>query len=351
MANNTGFYTLGSRSGSFVENKRDEAGALEYQGASNKIGIERQRALQDLSSSYEQTINNAYASYLAGQQAIANSNMGQGFKEQYLQMQRENTMSQIAQANQTSASVREEINAAANTAQEQVNALKAEETANLDRALTLMSEYRNYVNSLQDAKGKGMYDKEQQGWDIKYLYSDLFNMDPKDYYEDSSKTTRGKSYAEWVHEQMTGTDDDNAFSNWLYYNQGLQNLGQMIERSKLETPYEKKERELNEISASRKENENIIITAEDMKNVKTKYDRFKNGISGYHFTYNDEQYTISGDITTKLAKKISSSMNMKELISSGQYKVGDIFKYENKLYQIVGTKYNSGLNYRRVVKH
>lgn len=334
MANNTGFYTLGSRSGSFVENKRDEAGALEYQGASNKIGIERQRALQDLSSSYEQTINNAYASYLAGQQAIANSNMGQGFKEQYLQMQRENTMSQIAQANQTSASVREEINAAANTAQEQVNALKAEETANLDRALTLMSEYRNYVNSLQDAKGKGMYDKEQQGWDIKYLYSDLFNMDPKDYYEDSSKTTRGKSYAEWVHEQMTGTDDDNAFSNWLYYNQGLQNLGQMIEHSKLETPYETRDREKKEALDTLSNYEVSISKAEPH------YLVGRSPKIGYYTIEGEKgSYSRNREISIDEIDK-DVLVQLQKLRDSGDLKKGQVIKIKGDLYLINDTKLN-----------
>lgn len=335
MANNTGFYTLGSRSGSFVENKRNEAGALEYQGASNEIGIERQRALQDLSSSYEQTINNAYASYLAGQQSIANSNMGTGFKNKYLEMQRENLVSQIAQANQTSATVREEINTAANAAQKQVNAIKAEETANLDRALTLMSDYRDYVNSLQDAKGRGMYDEEQQGWDIKYLYNDLFNMDPKDYYEDSSKTTRGKSYAEWVHEQMTGTDSDNAFSNWLYYNQGLQNLGQMIERSKLETPYETRDREKKEALETLSNYEVSISKAEPH------YFSNRGAPTISHYTIEGEKGNYGRDrkiSVDKLDKDVL--VELQKLRDSGNLKKGQVIKIKGDVYLINDKKLN-----------
>lgn len=303
---NTGFYTLGSRSASFVDNKRNEDGTFEYENASNAIGIERQRALQDLSKNYNKTINNAYASYLAGQQKIANSNMGLGFKEQYMNMQQEATTAQIAEANLSAAKVRQEINESANEAQQQVNITRQQEIANLDRALTMMNDYREYVNSLEDRSGKSMYDDEQLDWDIKYLYNDLFNMDPKDYYEDRKNDIRGKSYAEWLRDNLSDSDNDLNFGNWLYYGGGLQTLGSMIEKSKLETPYETRDK-------WRTEN---LVTKEELK---------------------EQGLTKAYGIPDILSNEIRSKLDIDYRFNKGDLKAGDVVKYDGYYYEITKT--------------
>ena len=104
-----GFYVPASRSSDYVAQKRDTEGSFAYDKAAIELGMQKQQALQGLQKSYESTIENAYASYLAGQQNIGASQMGQGFKEAYKQQQEQNLLSNIAQANQSTASVRAQI--------------------------------------------------------------------------------------------------------------------------------------------------------------------------------------------------------------------------------------------------
>ena len=104
-----GYYVPSGIASSYVANKRNAEGSYAKEADLGTVNRQEQAALQNLQQNYDQTINNAYASYLANQQAIGNSALGQGFKEEYLQQQQQQLAQNVAQANLNTANARAQI--------------------------------------------------------------------------------------------------------------------------------------------------------------------------------------------------------------------------------------------------
>ena len=104
-----GYYVPNRVSNEYVDSKRNEQGAYEYDTYLQDVGMNTQAAIQSLNKDYSTTINNAYSQYLNAKNTIASSNMGQGYKEAYLQNQQQALQQNVAQASLTAAETKQQI--------------------------------------------------------------------------------------------------------------------------------------------------------------------------------------------------------------------------------------------------
>jgi len=227
MANS--FYVPVSQTGSYIEQKRDASGTKLYAGQEAEIGIQKQAALQNLSEQYNQTIQNAYNSYLANQGKIRLSPMGQGYREAYEQKANEAFMQNIAQANQTAAEARSQIETSTAEQQTALQERYKQEVANLDRAAASMTDYLTYIRGLRgrttDDSGniivddtKRYFGEEYDRYSASELYDKLLDAQPQafaDLYDENNQ--RGLSYTEWLKEKyIKGTKEDSEWLNYMY---------------------------------------------------------------------------------------------------------------------------------------
>lgn len=205
----------------YVASKRTSEGALKYPTQAVELGIEKQKALQSLEKSYAETIENAYASYLANQQTIAESAMGQGYKERYLQAKEEELSKQVAQAALSTSETRNELEQQETSARAEIDKQFTQEVNYLDRVANTMNDYLAYVKDLKlvkkDEEGKDIVQTALSADDEKKsteeLYELLYNLDPKDLVD--VEGAQGKSYAEWIRTQMKDTKEDKEWFDWL----------------------------------------------------------------------------------------------------------------------------------------
>jgi hypothetical protein len=240
-----GFSVPGSRSGSYVASRRDEEGSFGYDKAAIELGIQKQTALQNLSETYAQTIDNAYASYLANQRNIMASAMGQGYKQAYLQGQEQALSEASKQAAQTAASARaqfaQEESEARNYIQQQYEA----EVSNIDRALNSMDNYFEYLKGLSSENATvrsllGIETNVNNLFDTDYsdiqldtdMYERLLQVQPRTFKDAEGQA--GKSYMEWMTSQLKDTSVDRAYSQWLYgggWEEVLRSLGTSTQKA------------------------------------------------------------------------------------------------------------------------
>lgn len=222
MANTTsGFYAPGSISGSYVASKRTPEGSLYYPGAETDIGIQKQKVLQDLGKSYESTIENAYASYLASQQNVLGSQMGQGYKEQYLQSQQENLMKGLAETQANLANVRAELESKEAEAKSVVQSQYMQEVNYLDRVAKSFEDYLSYAKTLSgtDKKGQAIsaLSEEERQLGIDDLYETLYTLQPQGIEGLADEEGNAPmTWSQWLQTQLKGTAEDTAWKEWLY---------------------------------------------------------------------------------------------------------------------------------------
>ena len=151
-----GFYVPGSASGSYVANKRDEEGTLLYEGAANEIGIQKQAAIQQLEKNYAATVENAYASYLAANRGVQGSQMGQGYKELYKQIQQQQLQQNIASTTSEFNKQVMNVEAQEESAKQQLQERFQQEVSYFDRLRQSLGNYFEYVKTLTDAGQKNI---------------------------------------------------------------------------------------------------------------------------------------------------------------------------------------------------
>ena len=240
-----GFYAPGSISGSYVASKRNEEGSYAYDKAQQDIGMQKLAALQNLNENYGNIVGNAYASYLNSQRNIGASQMGQGYKELYNQMQQEQLLNTIEQANLNAASARQELE---QTAQKQTSLVQEaydKEVANLDRADQALKNYFNYLNSygyfgqesFRELHPELTYDENNQIVSNRsdmhhYLYQELLNVQP-------GWTQNGRlvvdangqpitSFLEWNKANAGTKQEDIDWTNWFNYQGGYQDFNRAL---------------------------------------------------------------------------------------------------------------------------
>lgn len=232
-----GFFVPDPISGSYVANKKNEQGSLKYDADLYSVGMQKQAALQDLEKSYETTINKAYNTYLANQQAISGTAMGQGYKELYEEAERENLLAQQEQTAANVANVRAQLQTQEAEALNLVRQQGAAEAANLSRVARSMSDYLTYVKSLSNKTETGLqYLSKLAGRELtentlaEEIYDELFKAQPADYTTEEDEA--GLSYSQWLHNQMKETDEDLAFEQWLFSGGGWEDFRRMAGISK-----------------------------------------------------------------------------------------------------------------------
>lgn len=214
----SGFYVPGTVSQSFVSNKRDEAGVPIYEGQLNQIGLQKQAAMQQLNEDYSQTIDNAYSAYLNANRGINASNMGQGYKEAYKQLQEQQMMNNVANASINLEEQRANLNAQELNAAQQIQQAYQTEVGYFDKLQQSLSDYYDYAKSLSyyDEKTEqtlNYFTDEELKYDINSMYDLLFELQPQGYTDANGE--QGKSFMQWVGSQLKDDDYNRAWYQWL----------------------------------------------------------------------------------------------------------------------------------------
>lgn len=214
----SGFYVPGTVSQSFVSNKRDESGVPIYEGQLNQIGLQKQAAIQQLNEDYSQTIDNAYSAYLNANRGINASNMGQGYKEAYKQLQQQQLMSNVANASINLEEQRANLNTQELNAAQQIQQAYQTEVGYFDKLQQSLSDYYDYAKSLSyyDEKTEqtlNYFTDEELKYDINSMYDLLFELQPQGYTDANGE--QGKSFMQWVGSQLKDDDYNRAWYQWL----------------------------------------------------------------------------------------------------------------------------------------
>lgn len=256
-----GFFVPNSVSNSYVANKRDANGSLIYEGQYNDIGLEKQSAIQKLNKNYDTTINNAYSSYLSSRNAIISSNMGQGYKEAYINLQKSLLNQNVIDANTSLESARNEINQNSAELQNQVYDAYKTEVGYFDRLANSLNSYLSYVKNLtrpateeelnklsaynnlksdtfgqiqlakMEKNGEDLsyledlstringsvvnyLTKEQMNMNVEDLYDTLLNLQAPDYTD--AEGNKAMSFIQWLNNNLKDTDTDKTWSQWLF---------------------------------------------------------------------------------------------------------------------------------------
>lgn len=218
-----GFYVPGSVSGSYVANKRDEEGTLLYEGAANEIGIQKQAAIQQLEKNYAATVENAYASYLAANRGVQGSQMGQGYKELYKQIQQQQLQQNIASTTSEFNKQVMNVEAQEESAKQQIQERFQQEVSYFDRLQQSLSNYFEYVKTLTDKDGNGYFDPYELNQSVDSMYDILGTAQPIGQYDAEGNYTgysdqdgkAGMTYSEWIANQMGTSDEDQAWYQWM----------------------------------------------------------------------------------------------------------------------------------------
>ena len=204
-----GFYVPDSLGQSYVANKKNDQGEYKYESMTDEALIQRQSAMQELNKQYSQTIDNAYASYLAANNNLNTAAMGQGYKELYKQMQQNELTSNIDQISAQAAQARAQIDA--NTTEQLAAIQKAQSTevSNFDRLARDFDSYLGYVRNLTKTDGEnttswlsdmtGYTEDEVKDLTVDQLY-DILSQTGQDTYKDAQGNV-GLSFLQWHRDQ------------------------------------------------------------------------------------------------------------------------------------------------------
>lgn len=239
-----GFYVPNSVSSSYVSNKRNEEGSLAYDSAANEIGIQKQAAVQQLEKNYATTIENAYASYLAANRGVDASNMGQGYKELYKTIQQQQLRENIANTNTSFNEAIASLNQQESEAQAQIQSQFQTEVAYFDRLKQSFADYFDYVKTLTNDAGETYLDESEMTQTVDSMYNVLKNTMPQGYLDEEGNM--GMSYEEWIKSQLGDTEEDTAWSQWLF-STGLNEF--------MEAPKKMRQYQSGELQSIREENE------------------------------------------------------------------------------------------------
>lgn len=226
----TGYYVPNRISKEYVANKRTDTGEYEYDTYLQDVGMQTQAAIQSLNKDYSATINNAYSQYLNSKNNIMSSDMGQGYKESYLQKQQEALQSNVAQASLTANETKQEILQKAYKQQNAIGTAFQNEVNDMEQVSTMLSGYMEYLKgvtnksgSYYDAiiSGKSLteYAKDNQIY-AEDIYDELYNAQPglKDnmYTDEAGSVALG--WTDWLNTQIK-TDKQQSWYDW-YMGQG-----------------------------------------------------------------------------------------------------------------------------------
>ena len=215
----TSYYLPNKAANSYIESKKTEEGTRLYDTALQDVGIETQAAIQSLNKSYSNVINDAYTNYLNSKRSIMSSNLGQGYKEAYLQNQQQAFQEASNQATLSAAETKQQILQQAYEQQNAIGEAFQSEVINMEKVGDYLSKYmedlKNVTNesgSYYDAiiSGKGLTDYKGE-ITAEDLYDELYNAQPEGYkYEDDKEAL---NWRDWLKTQIK-TDKEQTWYDW-----------------------------------------------------------------------------------------------------------------------------------------
>lgn len=225
MSTISGYFLPNKIANSYVANERNDEGELVYEGAMQDVGIKTQSAIQSLSKTYSDTINNAYSQYLNSKQSIMNSNMGQGYKEAYLQNQQEAFRQNVAQANLTSAETKQQLLQEHYKQIDTIGQAFQNEVMSMDKVGKYLESYMSYLGTMYGNDGKnktsyiddlitagGLTEVNQRiGIHAEDIYDKLYTATPKGYQNEKGEKALG--WTDWLKTQITN-DKEQEWMDW-----------------------------------------------------------------------------------------------------------------------------------------
>lgn len=227
MSTIRGYFLPNKIANEYVANKRTGEGELEYETAMQDVGMQAQSAIQSLNKNYSDTINNAYSQYLNSKYTIMNSDMGQGYKESYMQKQQEALQQNIAQASLTANETKQQILQQAYEQQNATGSAFQTEVNNMEQVGTMLSGYMEYLKGVTDSSGTSYYDAILAGKGLtdyakdneiyaEDIYDELYNAKLKGFETEDSEAALG--WTDWLNTQIK-TDKQQKWYDW-YMGQG-----------------------------------------------------------------------------------------------------------------------------------
>lgn len=226
MAITSGFYIPQNLAKSYVLNQHNQDGSYKYdvdlEGNiySGEAALQAKKAIQSLNQTYSDTINNAYSQYLNSKQNINMSNMGQGYKEAYIQQQEQALQQSQMQASMNAAEARQTLAETVNKADLAVNQQYQQEVQYMNTVAANLDKYLTYIKGLRKTSDDGAYDPDgetylsdyEQTQTLENMYDVLFNAQPVGYKTEDD--TAGQNFLDWMRDQVK-TADDQAWFDWL----------------------------------------------------------------------------------------------------------------------------------------
>ena len=218
----TSYYVPNKIANSYVANKRTETGEYMYDSAMQDIGMETQAAVQSLNKSYSNVINDAYTNYLNSKRSIMSSDLGQGYKEAYIEKQQEALQETAAQASLSAAETKQQLLQQQYESQAAVGKAFQTEVLNMEQVGTQLTNYMEYLKNVygeagtsyyEDViSGKGLTDLDAKvGLKAEDIYDVLYNAQPKGYSTEGGEAAMG--WMDWLKTQIK-TEKEQSWYDW-----------------------------------------------------------------------------------------------------------------------------------------
>ena len=351
MSNKIGGYYLPNKvANDYIANKRSETGETIYEGELQNIGMDTQAAIQSLNKTYSNVINDAYSSYLNSKRSIVNSNMGQGYKEAYMQRQEQAYGDQMEEAYLSAAETKQDILKQQAESNALVGKAFQNEVLNMEKVATNLTAYMNYLktiskdgvsyyDTLVDNQGLKDFDASV-GVQAEDIYDALYNAAPLNYMTEDE--VAGLNWMDWLKTQIK-TEKDQAWYDWYLGEGGYEQFQDAYKKSesttagyqyKLEQEKKRKaEAEKARIEAKNKAKAEAAMKAEIEFNTpkQTKKGGMFNDLPEY--SYRGEIYTgtFIGREST-IGQNISRDLNIRKKIKSGEIRYNSVIEYKGDLY-------------------
>lgn len=231
MSNRITSYFLPNKiANSYVASKRTGTGEYMYDSALQDIGIETQAAIQSLNKSYSNVINDAYTNYLNSKRSIMSSNLGQGYKEAYIEKQQEALQETTAQASLSAAETKQQLLQQQYESQDTVGKAFQTEVLNMEQVGTQLTNYMEYLKNVYGEagtsyyediiSGKGLTDLDTKvGLKAEDIYDLLYNAQPKGYSTEGGEAAMG--WMDWLKTQIK-TEKEQSWYDWYVDEDGYE---------------------------------------------------------------------------------------------------------------------------------
>lgn len=239
----TSYYLPNKIANSYVANKRTGTGEYMYDSAMQDIGMETQAAVQSLNKSYSNVINDAYTNYLNSKRSIMSSNLGQGYKEAYIEKQQEALQETTAQASLSATETKQQLLQQQYESQAAVGKAFQTEVLNMEQVGTQLTNYMEYLKNVYGEagtsyyediiSGKGLTDLDSKvGLKAEDIYDLLYNAQPKGYSAEGGEAAMG--WMDWLKTQIK-TEKEQSWYDWYVGEGGYEQFQDAYEKGSIGT--------------------------------------------------------------------------------------------------------------------